>query len=113
MAESAFAVLLLVAATMLARSFIKLTQVDAGYTSNGVLAAEIYVPGGDADDRGPAMNTLVKGLVDRARDYAWHRSGRRGQHDAAGRRDPDCRVSVAMDSARRPANLDPRTPVPS
>ena len=32
-AEAAFAVLLLVAAMMLARSFIKLTQVDAGYTS--------------------------------------------------------------------------------
>ena len=68
-AESAFAVLLLVAATMLARSFIKLTQVDAGYTSDGVLAAEIYVPGGDAEDRGPAMNALVDGARrPRARD---------------------------------------------
>ena len=38
-AESAFAVLLLVAATLLARSFVKLTQVDAGYTSTGVLAS--------------------------------------------------------------------------
>jgi putative ABC transport system permease protein len=65
-AESAFAVLLMVAATMLARSFIKLTQVDAGYTSDGVLAAEIYLPGGDADDRGPAMNALVTSLVARA-----------------------------------------------
>ena len=69
-AESAFAVLLLVAATLLARSFIKLTQVDAGYTSEGVLAAEIYVPGGDADDRGPAMNALVHALVERARATA-------------------------------------------
>ena len=59
--------LLLVAAALLARSFIKLTQVDAGYTSEGVLAAEIYVPGGDADDRGPAMNALVHALVARAR----------------------------------------------
>ena len=66
-AESAFAVLLLVGATLLARSFIKLTQVDAGYTSEGVLAAEVYVPGGDADDRGPAMNALVNALVARAR----------------------------------------------
>ena len=69
-AEAAFAVLLLVAATLLARSFIKLTQVDAGYTSDGVLAAEIYVPGGDADDRGPAMNALVNALVARARAMA-------------------------------------------
>jgi predicted permease len=69
-AESAFAVLLLVAATLLARSFIKLTQVDAGYTSEGVLAAEIYVPGGDADDRGPAMNALVDAVVARARATA-------------------------------------------
>ena len=69
-AESAFAVLLLVAATLLARSFITLTQVDAGYTSDGVLAAEIYVPGGDAEDRGPAMNALVDALVARARAMA-------------------------------------------
>ena len=86
-AESAFAVLLLVAATLLARSFIKLTQVDAGYTSDGVLAAEIYVPGGDAEDRGPAMNALVTALVARARAIARHRGGRRRQHDAARPRD--------------------------
>ena len=69
-AESAFAVLLLVASGLLARSFIKLTQVDAGYTSEGVLAAEIYLPGGDADDRGPAMNALVHALVASARATA-------------------------------------------
>ena len=69
-AESAFAVLLLVAAAMLARSFVKLTQVDGGYTADGVLAAEIYLPGGDADDRGPAMNALVTALVGRARTMA-------------------------------------------
>ena len=69
-AESAFAVLLLVAATLLARSFVKLTQVDGGYTSDGVLAAEIYLPGGDAEDRGPAMNALVNALVARARAMA-------------------------------------------
>src|SRR5438067_410258 len=34
--ESAFAVLLLVGAVLLARSFVKLTHVDAGYTPNGV-----------------------------------------------------------------------------
>jgi predicted permease len=66
-AESAFAVLLMVAATMLARSFIKLTQVDAGYSSEGVLAAEINLPGGDGENRGPAMKALITSLVARAR----------------------------------------------
>jgi putative ABC transport system permease protein len=46
-AEAAFAVLLLVGATLLARSFVRLTHVDAGYTADRVLAAEVYVPGYD------------------------------------------------------------------
>src|SRR4051812_36487623 len=66
-AESAFAVVLLIAATMLGRSFVKLLEVDAGYTAAGVLAAEIYVPGGDADDRAQAMGALVSTLVERTR----------------------------------------------
>jgi putative ABC transport system permease protein len=66
-AEAAFAVLLLVGATLLARSFIRLTHVDAGYTPQNVLAAEIYVPGGDAADRGEAMNATVEALVERVR----------------------------------------------
>jgi len=47
-AEAAFAVLLLVAATLLARSFVRLTHVDAGYTADHVLTAQVYVPGYDA-----------------------------------------------------------------
>ena len=39
-AEAAFAVLLLVGATLLARSFVRLTHVDAGYTPDRVLAVE-------------------------------------------------------------------------
>ena len=46
-AEAAFAVLLLVGATLLARSFVRLTHVDAGYTPDRVLAVEVFVPGGD------------------------------------------------------------------
>ncbi len=69
-AESAFAVVLLVAATLLARSFVKLTHVDAGYTPQHVLAAEIYVPGGDAPARADAMRALVNGILDRTRAIA-------------------------------------------
>ena len=47
-AEGAFAVLLIVAAVLLARSFVRLTHVDAGYTADRVLAAQVYVPGYDA-----------------------------------------------------------------
>jgi predicted permease len=65
--EAAFAVLVLVAAVLLARSFVHLISVDAGYTAEGVLTARVYVPGGDGDDRGPAMNQLVASLVERAR----------------------------------------------
>ena len=66
-AESAFAVLLLVAAMLLARSFVKLTHVDAGYSADGVLAAEIFVPGGGADDQTQRMQALVTSLVERLR----------------------------------------------
>ena len=67
MAEAAFAVLLLVAATLLARSFIKLARVDAGYNADNVLAVEIYVPGGDAADQSESMTATVFALVERVR----------------------------------------------
>jgi putative ABC transport system permease protein len=47
-AEGAFAVLLIVGAVLLARSFVRLTHVDAGYSADRVLAAMVYVPGYDA-----------------------------------------------------------------
>jgi predicted permease len=43
-AESAFAVMLIVAAALLARSFMRLTSVDAGYTPHGVLTARVLMP---------------------------------------------------------------------
>jgi predicted permease len=47
-AESAFAVLLLVIAALLARSFTNIVHVEPGYTPEGVLAATVHLPGGDA-----------------------------------------------------------------
>ncbi|MGH9143693.1 MAG: FtsX-like permease family protein, partial [Vicinamibacterales bacterium] len=74
-AEAAFAVLLLVGATLLARSFVRLTHVDAGYTADRVLAAEVYVPGYDAagmDTSGGAakaehIGTLIATILARVR----------------------------------------------
>src|SRR5262249_28223409 len=69
-AEAAFAVLLLVAAALLARSFLRLVGVDAGYTADNVVAAEVIVPGGDTDEKAVAMQTLVDAILDRTRATA-------------------------------------------
>ncbi|HMF94285.1 MAG TPA: ADOP family duplicated permease [Vicinamibacterales bacterium] len=66
-AEAAFAVLLLVGAILLARSFVKLTHVDAGYTADGVLAVQVYVPGGNGDQRAARTQELVWPLIERVR----------------------------------------------
>jgi putative ABC transport system permease protein len=66
-AEAAFAVLLLVAATLLARSFVRLTHVDAGYTPDRVLAVQVDVPGGNGDGRATRTQRLVEMLVERLR----------------------------------------------
>jgi putative ABC transport system permease protein len=74
-AEGAFAVLLIVAAMLLARSFVRLTNVDAGYTADRVLAAEVYVPGYDsAQLTGPGgaakaehVGALISALLARIR----------------------------------------------
>ena len=52
---------------LLARSFVRLINVDAGYTATGVLSVRVFVPGGDADDRGALMNTTVASILERAR----------------------------------------------
>jgi putative ABC transport system permease protein len=65
--ESAFAVLLLVGAILLTRSFLKLTHVDAGYTPDGVLAVQVYIPGGNADAIAAATQAQVQPLLERLR----------------------------------------------
>ncbi len=46
-AQSGFAVLVLVTALLLGRSFVRLMQVDAGYTPDNVLIVDIFRPGND------------------------------------------------------------------
>jgi putative ABC transport system permease protein len=65
--EAAFAVMLIVAAVLLARSFVRLVNVDAGYSADHVLAAEIFVPAGDAPDKADAMRATVDAVVHRTR----------------------------------------------
>ena len=49
--EAAFAVILIVGASLLARSFVQLMAVDNGYTADGVLVARIELPRGASDAR--------------------------------------------------------------
>jgi putative ABC transport system permease protein len=60
-------VLLLIGATLLARSFVRLTHVDAGYTPDRVLAVEVNVPGGDGDQQAARTQRLVARLIERLR----------------------------------------------
>jgi putative ABC transport system permease protein len=66
-AEAAFAVLLLVGATLLARSFLQLTHVDAGYTADHVLIAEVYLPRQELTARDARSSAIVNAIVERAR----------------------------------------------
>ena len=66
-AEAAFAVILLVGALLLSRSFVRLTHVDAGYSPSGVLTAMVFVPGGDARAQSGAMSALAAEAVERVR----------------------------------------------
>jgi predicted permease len=64
-AEASLAVMLLVGAALLGRSFVNLIQTDAGYDATNVLAARVYLPGAS---RGQARtDTLVPALLDRLR----------------------------------------------
>src|SRR5262249_43384325 len=69
-AEAAFAVLLLVGAMLLGRSFVRLTHVDAGYTPTHVLTAQIYIPGASTPERGDRINAQVAVLRERLRGVA-------------------------------------------
>lgn len=66
-AEAAFAVLLLVGAVLLARSFVRLVHVDSGYTAENVLVAEMFLPEGDRAEKGEEMRAMVASVVERAR----------------------------------------------
>ena len=50
-AESAFAVMLIVGAALLAHSFVRLVSVDAGYTADHVLTARVLMPRGASPER--------------------------------------------------------------
>lgn len=50
-AESAFALMLMVAAMLLVRSFVTLTIVDPGYSPERVVTAQVMLPAGSATDR--------------------------------------------------------------
>ena len=64
-AEASLAVMLLIAAALLGRSFVRLVQTDAGYDASGVLAARIYLPGAS---RGQAQSdAFVAELLPRVR----------------------------------------------
>jgi putative ABC transport system permease protein len=49
--EAAFAVVLIVGASLLARSFVRLMRVDSGYTAEGVLIASVELPRGATEAR--------------------------------------------------------------
>jgi putative ABC transport system permease protein len=65
--EAAFAALLLVGAILLARSFVNLTRVDAGYTPDEVLAVEVFVPGGNSDERAARTQAQIWPMLERIR----------------------------------------------
>lgn len=58
-AESAFAVMLLVGACLLARSFVRLIQVEPGYVTDGVLTARVLMPQGTPPERTAAFVDTV------------------------------------------------------
>ena len=62
--EAAFAVILIVGATLLASSFIRLMAVDPGYTADGVLIATVELPGGAGEVR---VDRLIDGALERVR----------------------------------------------
>ena len=58
-AEAAFAVMLLVGACLLARSFVRLIQVEPGYVTDGVLTARVLMPQGTPPEHTAAFVDTV------------------------------------------------------
>jgi putative ABC transport system permease protein len=63
--EAAFAVILIVAASLLARSFVRLMHVDNGYTAADVLIATAELPTGTTDAR---IDHLIESALPRVRN---------------------------------------------
>src|SRR6185436_11004491 len=63
-AEAALAVILLIGAGLLARSFVHLLQVDGGYDPDHVLTAQVFLPGGEEEtpQRAETVSTLLTRL---------------------------------------------------
>jgi predicted permease len=63
-AEAALAVVLIIGAGLLARSFVSLLQVDGGYDPGHVLTAQVFLPGGKEETprRTETVNTLLARL---------------------------------------------------
>ncbi len=70
-AEAAFAVVLMVGATLLAHSFQVLTHVDGGYNPNNVVTAQIFLPGLAVDAQQTAADAVrrevTNAMLDRLR----------------------------------------------
>jgi putative ABC transport system permease protein len=66
-AEAALAVMLLIGSGLLIRSFVRLVNVDAGYTADNVLMAQIFLPGAGGGPRrpDPAVAARTAALADR------------------------------------------------
>jgi putative ABC transport system permease protein len=63
--EAAVAVVLLIGATLLARSFVKLVEVDVGYNPANVITADLYTVG--ASDTGKRASQIAVSTVERIR----------------------------------------------
>ena len=61
--EATFAVILIVGAGLLARSFVRLIHVDSGYTADGVLIATVDLPRGTSDARTDAVIDAALGRL--------------------------------------------------
>ena len=105
--EAAFAVILIVGASLLARSFVRLMAVDNGYTADGVLIASVELPRGATEARTDQF--IERGSRAAASD-ARRVCGRRRRHDPAD--EPNRRHALHAAGIRQPVG-SPRRDAPS